>query len=153
MNSVNKIRKKRDKTVVSDIMRKVRASETTPEIRLRKSLWKRGLRFRKNVQNILGKPDIANFSQRIAIFVDGDFWHGRQYKTRGYSSLEDQFKGLHSSKYWIRKIRKNMNRDRLVTQELKKGGWIVIRFWESEVNKDVDKCVDKVMKLKKNICR
>lgn len=135
----------RDESVTSRIMASVRSKDTKAEVALRKELWARGLRYRKYYKDLPGKPDITIISSRIAVFIDGDFWHGN-YRNRGFNSLEEQFRGINNSEWWIRKIRRNIERDRQVDSELKRMGFEVIRFWESEVIRDVNKCADKVIK-------
>jgi len=83
-------------------------------------------------------------SKRLAIFIDGDFWHGRQWETRGLPSLTSQFKE-EKAEYWVPKIRKNVERDAKVNRALAEGGWHILRFWESDVGKDLDGCVSKVL--------
>ena len=133
--------------LVSSIMRKIKSSETKPEVILRKKLWRKGVRYRKNVAKLIGKPDIVIHKYKLAIFVDGDFWHGKQFKLRGYSSLEEQFKGVASREYWIKKIKRNMQRDKVVNRELEKQDWKVIRFYESDVIENPDKCVSIILAL------
>ena len=91
-----------------------------------------------------GKPDIVFKGRRLAIFIDGDFWHGVQWKRRGLLSLDEQFERAASRNYWTAKIRRNMDRDSRVTHELLIDGWTVLRFWESAIYKDLEKCVDTV---------
>lgn len=118
-------------------MRSVRSRNTTPERALRRALWRRGFRYRLQPRTDLpGKPDIVLPRHRVAIFVDGDFWHGRQWRARGFSSLEEAFAGVSNSDYWVRKIRRNMTRDRQVSRELRAEGWHVFRVWESTISKD-----------------
>ena len=140
---------KRDKNVLSKIMRSVKGIETKPERELRIELWRKGFRYRKNVKDVLGKPDIANKKYKIAIFIDGDFWHGNQYKLRGYKSLEEQFFGVSNKEYWIKKINRNIERDKNVTEELISKGWKVIRVWESEIESDLPNCVERIIKTMK----
>lgn len=117
----------------SEIMRNVRNKNTDIELILRKALFGQGLRFR--VKNTLfGKPDIIFPSKKIAIFCDGDFWHGNNFKKEGKN-----YKA-----FWQDKIKTNMDRDNLVNKTLKKEGWIVLRFWKTEILKDVNRCVFKI---------
>lgn len=117
----------------SEIMRRVKNKDTNIELLLRKALFKNGLRFR--VRNkLFGKPDIVFPKQKIAIFCDGDFWHGRNFKNE-----EQKYK-----KFWKEKIKNNMERDKLVNKTLKKSGWKMLRFWKTEILKDPNKCVEKV---------
>src|SRR5947207_3379197 len=127
-------------------MRRVRSRDTTPELLLRKALWAAGLRFRTCSTTLPGKPDIVIHSKRLAIFIDGDFWHGGQWRRRRLVSLEDQFRQTESRDYWLRKIRRNMDRDCRAAAALLDSGWRVVRLWESEVLADVDHCVEKILK-------
>jgi DNA (cytosine-5)-methyltransferase 1 len=134
---------------ISAIMRKVHSTDTTPEIRFRKALWERGIRYRKSLSSLPGKPDIAIASKRIAIFIDGDFWHGGQWSLRGLSSLEEQFIETSNKDYWIKKIRRNIHRDIIATSKLLLDGWTVIRFWESEIHVNLERCIEMTVNLTK----
>jgi len=122
-------------------MRKVRSRDTVPEVAFRKALWVNGLRYRICSSKLPGKPDIVLPSRRLAIFIDGDFWHGGQWSHRNLPSLEDQFQKTKSKSYWLKKIRKNMDRDCSATAALLEEGWDVIRLWESEIRKDMEGCI------------
>lgn len=127
---------------ISSIMRKVRSTDTVPEVALRDALIERGLHLSDNDGDRLpGKPDIVLPKDRLAIFVDGDFWHGGQWRKRKLVSLEAQFEKTPQKDYWVNKIRRNVNRDFGNTQMLLEAGWKVIRFWESQVKKDLDNCI------------
>jgi DNA mismatch endonuclease (patch repair protein) len=126
-------------------MRRVKSRDTTPEVLLRKALWAAGLRFRTCAENLPGKPDIVIRAERLAIFIDGDFWHGGQWRRRRLVSLDDQFRQTESRDYWLRKIRRNMDRDCRATAALLDSGWRVIRLWESEVLADAGRCVGKIV--------
>ena len=132
-------------------MRRVRSRDTTPELLLRRALWAAGLRFRTCSTTLPGKPDIVIHSKRMAIFIDGDFWHGGQWRRRRLASLDDQFRQTESRGYWLRKIRRNMDRDCRVTSALLAGGWSVARVWESDVLADVAKCVAMILDSQPNI--
>ena len=106
-----------------------RRSETRPEILLRQALWRRGLRYRLDTAALPGKPDLIFPRQRVAVFCDGDFWHGSEWPTR----REKLARGA-NAEYWLAKISGNMARDRSVTEELCSLGWRVVRVWESEVH-------------------
>ena len=122
----------------SRIMSKIKSKNTAIEICFRKLLWKNGLKgFRANY-DLPGKPDIVFASKKIAIFLDGDFWHGYNWKKLGK---------IPPKTYWQSKIQRNINRDKLTTKTLKKNGWKVIRLWEHEINQDPQKCVDKILTL------
>jgi DNA (cytosine-5)-methyltransferase 1 len=126
---------------VSEIMRKVRSTDTTPEIAFRKKLWAKGYRYNLHRKNLPGKPDLVIPAQRIAIFIDGDFWHGGQWRIRKLAALEAQFAKTESKRYWLQKIRSNMSRDAVTTAKLIKQGWKVLRIWETDINKDLEGCV------------
>lgn len=128
-------------------MRKVRASDTTPEMKFRKALWARGLRYKPNSAKLPGKPDIVLAAHKTVIFVDGDFWHGGQWRKRKLSALEDQFQQTTTKDYWLQKIRRNMRRDCAVTAELLSQGWTVIRFWESDIRNDLERCVETTLRV------
>jgi DNA (cytosine-5)-methyltransferase 1 len=133
--------KKSDRDV-SSIMRKVRSRDTTPERAFRKELRARGLRYQLYSSRLAGKPDITLPSKRLAIFIDGDFWHGGQWRRRRLRSLEEQFRDTKLKTYWIRKIRNNMQRDCVSTASILRKGWRVVRFWESDVRKDLGACIE-----------
>src|ERR1051325_4458778 len=132
---------------ISARMRRVHSTNTAPEILLRKALWQRGLRYAICKTELPGKPDIVLPSRRIAIFIDGDLWHGGQWQRRGKISLEDQFTIALSKDYWLGKIRRNMERDCAATDQLLSAGWTVLRFWESEIHKNLEHCVETTMKV------
>ncbi|MFT3901727.1 MAG: very short patch repair endonuclease [Niabella sp.] len=109
-------------------MSRIRAKNTKPEIRLRKALWAAGIRYRKNVKNLPGSPDIAISKYKLAVFVDGDFWHGKDWHIKKNKLATNRA-------FWIPKIERNMQRDREVTFTLQAMGFTVFRFWESDINK------------------
>lgn len=127
---------------------------TTPEISLRMSsvklkkgecenqlareLWHRGIRYRRNYRGIPGSPDIAITKNKIAVFIDGEFWHGFDWETKKNAIKTNR-------EYWIEKIEENMVRDIRNDSLLKQEGWIVIRFWERQVKKDLLGCVDTIL--------
>lgn len=128
----------RSPEVTHKIMSAVHSKETRPEVALRRELWCRGLRYRKNDKRLPGKPDIVLSRARLAVFCDGDFWHGHNWAIRGYGSLEKELKRY--SKPWAEKIMKNIQRDQEVDRKLKKLGWQVLRVWESDIKKNVRRC-------------
>jgi DNA mismatch endonuclease (patch repair protein) len=136
---------KRTKAQLSVIMRKVKSSDTTPELLLRKALWDEGLRYRICLKTLPGKPDIVLPKHKVAIFIDGDFWHGGQWLRRNLKALEDQFSQSPSRNYWIAKIRKTMQRDSVNTNKILEDGWTTIRLWESKIREDLKGCVAMVM--------
>jgi DNA mismatch endonuclease (patch repair protein) len=125
-------------------MRAVRSADTKPELKLRRELYARGFRYRLHRKNLPGKPDIVFGPAKVALFVDGDFWHGGQWAKRGFKSLDDQLKKVNNKTYWVEKIKRNMDRDTQNNGKLKKAGWKVIRIWESDINKRFKWAVDKV---------
>ena len=118
-------------------MRRVRGRDTSCELRLRSALHRRGLRYSLR-KPLPGKPDIIFVRARVAVFVDGCFWHGCPKHCRRPSS---------NKPYWDAKIDRNIARDRRVSRELRALGWRVIRVWEHDVNGRLSKCADRVEKL------
>lgn len=118
-------------------MRSNKSKDTKPELLLRKELWKRGLRYRKNYKKLIGKPDIVFPKRKIAIFVDGKMWHGYDWEHQ-----KNDFKS--NRDFWIPKIEENIARDKFVTQRLKSDGWIVLRFWDFDIKKQLSDCADKI---------
>lgn len=127
-------------------MRRVKGRDTTPELAFRKALWARGLRYTLGNAALAGKPDLVLPKRRLAVFIDGDFWHGNQWSRRGHASLEAQFARIHSKGYWVPKIRRTMERDRRNTAHLVAGGWRVLRFWESELAANLSGCVEQTVR-------
>ncbi len=115
----------------SRIKQRNRGKDTKHELILRRQLWQMGLRFRKNVKWLPGKPDIVFLKARVAIFCDGDFWHGRDWK-----SLKRSLSAGTNSTYWTAKIASNRKRDALNNVLLERAGWHVIRFWETDITRD-----------------
>lgn len=127
---------------ISYNMKQVKNKDSNIEIILRKELWSRGLRYQKNVNKIIGKPDIAFISKKVAVFCDSEFWHGYNWDVR-----KKDFKS--HQEFWIPKIERNIQRDREVTEALEKDGWTVIRFWGKKIKKDVKYCADIIEKVVK----
>lgn len=146
---MRRARQKRTKAEISAIMRKVRSKGTTPEQKLRKALRQEGLQFRTCVEDLPGKPDIVIPSKRVALFVDGDFWHGGQWKRRSLATVDDQFRKTRSKSYWVEKIRRNIRRDCAATAALLADNWTVLRFWESSIQKDLEGCVAMTLRIAK----
>jgi DNA (cytosine-5)-methyltransferase 1 len=138
---------KRTPEEVSEVMRKVHSYNTAPERVMQNTLRERGIEYHVHPSELPGKPDIVLSSQRVAIFVDGEFWHGRQWRQRKRAALEEQFSQAKNREYWINKIRRNMQRDCANTTALLKQGWKVIRFWEKDVLKDPQRCVEMTVQL------
>lgn len=108
-----------------------RRSDTLAEVALRRELWALGLRYRKNVETMPGKPDLVFIGSRVVVFCDGDFWHGRHWR-----SLRAKLSRRANADYWIAKIRANIVRDRKVTRVLERDGWEVVRLWETDIHAD-----------------
>lgn len=124
----------------SNIMRHVRSKDTTPEKVLRLALWHRGIRYRKNYRKVSGTPDIALTRYRIAIFVDGDFWHARGHEANPGEQITSNID------YWKKKLTRNVERDKEVNDMLTEDGWLVLRFWESDIKKDIETCVERILR-------
>lgn len=126
-------------------MAAIHGKDTRPEIILRKELWARGFRYRKNFGSLPGKPDIVLQKYKICIFIDSEFFHGKGfysgYESKKYNSLEEQLKHSNHSEFWLEKIKKNMERDQQVNCLLAQQGWKVLRFWSKDVLKNVDQCL------------
>lgn len=133
----------RDPLTTSKIMAAVRSKDTKAELVLRSALHRAGLRFRLHAADVMGRPDIVIRSRRLAVFMDGDFWHGNAWRLRGLGCLEDLFPN--NTEFWSAKIRKNMQRDQEVTDRLRADGWTVIRIWESEVLDDPETAAERVL--------
>ena len=117
-------------------MQHIKSCDTEIEMLLRKALWSRGYRYRKNYNMLPGKPDIALTKYRIAIFCDSEFFHGRDWE-----SLQLRLKKSNNGGYWIKKISKNIKHDDEVNKELQFLGWTVIRFWGNDIRKNTDDCL------------
>ena len=129
-------------------MQKIRGKDTEPEIILRKALWSRGYRYRKNWKKLPGKPDIVLTKYKICIFIDSEFFHGKgfygEYESKKYGSLEEQLRHSNHPEFWLEKIKGNMEHDEKVNKELKSMGWTVVRFWSRDVRKNTDECMKTV---------
>lgn len=119
-------------------MQRVKCKNTEIELRLRKELWSRGVRYRKNVSKITGKPDIAFIGKKVAVFCDSEFWHGYDWKRQRAAIKSNR-------DFWIPKIERNIERDKKVNEALKAEGWTVLRFWGNEIKNNVEQCADLVI--------
>ena len=120
-------------------MQHIHSKNTKAEVMLRKALWHCGIRYRKNYKDLPGKPDIVITKYRIVVFVDGDFWHARGYENAPGEQIRT------NQGFWSKKLKRNVERDREVNDALLEQGWLVLRFWESDVVKNVEKCVSTIM--------
>lgn len=116
-------------------MRAIKSTGTKYEVRLAKALWHLGYRYRKNNKTIYGIPDLTFKKQKIAIFVDSEFFHGKDWATQ-----RDRVKT--NTEFWQKKIEKNIQRDIEVNNYLTVKGWKVIRFWSKEIKKNLDSCIN-----------
>ncbi len=123
-------------------MQSNKSRDTRPELILRRELHRRGLRYRLHPNDVFGRPDLVIRSLRLAVFVDGDFWHGNRWRLRGLERLEDDIASNHD--YWVPKIRRNIARDGEVTAQLRAEGWEVVRIWESDVYRDLSEAAQRV---------
>lgn len=120
----------------STTMSKIRGKNSIPELLLRKALWAENIRFRIHRNDLPGKPDLVIDKYRLAIFVDGDFWHGYHWESR---------KPKTNQAFWIPKIERNIQRDQFANESLNSLGYTVMRFWEHEVKQNLKACVNQVM--------
>ena len=118
-------------------MAAVKGKGTKIELLLAKALWSAGIRYRKNDRSVFGHPDFSHKGKKIAIFCDGEMWHGKDWELR-----KEEFKS--NQDFWIPKIERNMERDKEVNEYLSAHGWTVLRFWETDLKKHLEECVDKV---------
>lgn len=122
----------------SKIMSKIRGKNTKPELTFRKALWAAGYRYRIDYKKLMGKPDIVLKKYKTAIFIDGEFWHGYQWEERKTNIKSNR-------EFWIPKIERNIQRDAEVNQELRRLGYTVFRFWQKEVDKNLEECLNTVI--------
>lgn len=130
--------KKKSKKIVSYTMSRIRSKGTAIEFIMAKALKHAGFIF-KRYYNIFGKPDFVIAPLRLAIFCDSDFWHGRNW-----ANLRNKIRV--NRRYWIPKIKRNIARDKQVNSELEQGGWIVMRFWDSEIYQDINSCIERIVR-------
>ena len=115
-------------------MQAVRDRDSEIELLLRRALWRKGYRYRKNLSNVEGKPDIVFVKQRLTIFCDSEFWHGYDWGNK-----MEEFKS--NQEFWLKKIETNMKKDQIVNENLKQKDWIVLRFWGSDIKANLGECV------------
>ena len=125
---------------ISKRMGNIRLKRGKAETMLAKRLWHSGYRYRLNYRKLPGSPDIAITRHKVAVFVDGEFWHGQNWEERKPKLKSNR-------EYWIEKIEENIARDKRNNDSLNEQGRSVIRFWEKEVLKDPDGCVEKIITL------
>ncbi len=131
--------KRSKKQISSYKMSRVKSKGTSIEKSLGQALWAVGLRYRKHYKKLVGTPDFVLPKYKMAIFCDSAFWHGyKNMKTKRHL-----FKS--NIAFWVRKIKRNIEKDKEVNRQLKKEGWIVLRFWDFQIEKNLGKCIDAVM--------
>ncbi len=122
----------------SKIMGKIRGKNTKPELAFRKALWAAGYRYRIDSRKLIGRPDIVLNKYKTVVFIDGEFWHGHNWKERKPKIKTNR-------DFWIAKIERNKQRDEEVNIELDRLGYKVFRFWENEIKKELDACLQVVI--------
>ncbi|RAJ18709.1 T/G mismatch-specific endonuclease [Gelidibacter algens] len=122
----------------SKIMSKIPGKNTKPELLFRKALWQKNVRYRIDSKQLPGKPDVSIKKYNLAIFIDGEFWHGYNWNERKNSIKSNRA-------FWIPKIERNMQRDRQVNQQLYDMGFTVFRFWSKEIVNDLDRCLNDIL--------
>lgn len=117
-------------------MKNIKSKDTKIEVVLRKELWHRGYRYRKNYNELPGKPDIVLTKQKIVIFCDSEFFHGKDLEV-----LKPRLEKGNNANYWLKKIERNITRDQEINQQLNFLGWTVVRFWGKEILNNTDECI------------
>jgi len=120
-------------------MSHIRSKDTSIEVLLRKALWREGIRYKKNLKTLPGKPDIAITKYKIAVFCDGELWHGKNWETRKETISTNR-------NYWIPKIERNITRDNENEKKLENMGWVVIRFWGEKIKRNLFDCINEIKK-------
>ncbi len=126
----------RDKEIISKNMRHIRSKDTSIEVKLRKELWNKGYRYRKNYKKLPGSPDIALTKYKIAIFCDSEFFHGKDWEV-----LKARLEKGSNPDYWIKKIERNRDRDMENDKKLLFLGWTVIHFWGMDIMRNTEECI------------
>ena len=126
----------RSQEMISKNMSRIRSQDTSIELRLRKALWEKGYRYRKNYKALPGSPDIALTKYKIAIFCDSEFFHGKDWDV-----LKPRLEKGKNPDYWLKKIERNRSRDWETDRRLLFLGWTVIHFWGKDISKDTEGCV------------
>lgn len=122
----------------SESMARVKAKDTSFELLLRKALWARGLRYRANDKTVFGKPDIVFKKKKIAVFIDSEFWHGKDL-------LENKNIPKTNNDFWLKKLKRNIERDREVNEFLTGENWKVIRIWSKDLKKNLSVHVERII--------
>lgn len=118
-------------------MQAIKSTGTKDEVLLAKALWHKGYRYRKNNKKVFGKPDLTLKKQKLAVFVDSEFFHGKDWDTEKHRIQSNQ-------EFWHQKIEGNIARDKIVNETLTKEGWTVLRFWSKDIRKNTEGCVEMI---------
>ena len=121
-------------------MSMIKSKGTKIEVSLAKALWAKGFHYRKNDKSVFGKPDLTFNSLKIAIFVDSEYFHGKDWETEKHRIKSN-------TEFWHKKIETNIQRDKRVNEELLKNNWKVLRFWGREIQKNLDFCINEIMRV------
>lgn len=140
------MKKGKDKLSRSENMARVKSKNSSFELLLRRELWSRGLRYRTNDKTVFGKPDIVFKGKKIAVFIDSEFWHGKDF-------IENKNIPKTNSSFWIKKLKRNIERDKEVNDFLTANGWKIIRIWSKDLIKNTSSFVDLIYNEVKNIKR
>jgi DNA mismatch endonuclease (patch repair protein) len=127
-------------------MQAIKSKATKAELILAKALWAKGYRYRKNNKRVFGNPDLTFSKYKLAIFVDGEYFHGYNWDT-------EKLRIKTNRSFWWKKIEGNMRRDEVVNKTLVENGWTVLRFWTNEIRKNLAYCTDKIEQTLKDLCR
>ncbi len=132
----------RDKEAVSKNISRIRSKDTSIEVKLRKELWLKGYRYRKNYKKLPGSPDIALTKYKIAIFCDSEFFHGKDWEV-----LRARLEKGSNPEYWIKKIERNQDRDVENDKKLLFLGWTVIHFWGKDILQNTEECIQVIEEI------
>lgn len=127
----------------SENMRRIKSTDTSIKIKLRKALWAKGYRYRKHCKKVFGKPDICFIKNKVAVFCDSEFWHGKYY-------LEGKYTPKTNTEFWISKLERNMQLDKEVNEFLEQEGWKVLRFWQKDIEQNLEQCIFKITDILKS---
>jgi len=118
-------------------MQAIKSKGTKDEVLLAKTLWNLGYRYRKNNKSVFGKPDLTFKKNKLAIFVDSEYFHGKDWET-------EKFRIQTNRDFWWKKIEQNIKRDKIVNEELSRNGWKILRFWSKDIRKNLASCITKI---------
>ncbi|MCL9805027.1 very short patch repair endonuclease [Flavobacterium amniphilum] len=120
-------------------MAAIKSTGTKSEVKLAKALWHLGYRYRKNDKTVFGKPDLTFKKYKLAVFVDSEFFHGKNWETEKHRIKTN-------IDFWHKKIERNIERDKEVNTFLQENGWTILRFWDKEIMKNIDDCIAEIQK-------